>query len=457
MTVTTGGRITRSDSSPSSLAELEVEGLEQLAVLVLGRDDLDDVVELLADQLERLVVDRLGRGDHLAEREQHLHQRGGVDADLLREVGEGRAAGQPHRLAVALADAHATDGGRLHLLELLATGALGLATATRRTAGAPEGTLGLATLTGSATATAGPPPPKAGPPPPGRPGAPPPAGAPRPGAPVRPGAPPRAGAPGRPGGPPRPASPPGPKAAGDLGIIAGLGRGMPGRAGRRAVTRRGRTRDAGVPTLGGRATRGGRGSSTHALRGRERVVAGSRSAAGLADRARVPGSGPWPGVSAAAGSRRASATGGWAAAAAGASTTGSAAGAFGPGLGAVPGRRLGGGRLGGRGLDDRGGLGGRGLGRRGLRGGGLLGRRGRGGRALAGQQGLAVLLLELHLDGKLDRRGGRLDELAHLLQLLENFLALDAVGLGELVNSGLSHNSPSGLETRFTGVFLETL
>ena len=41
------------------LAELEVEGLEQLAVLVLGRDDLDVVVELLAEQLQRLVVDRL--------------------------------------------------------------------------------------------------------------------------------------------------------------------------------------------------------------------------------------------------------------------------------------------------------------------------------------------------------------------------------------------------------------
>ncbi len=57
-------------------AELEVEGLQQLAVLVLGRDDLDDVVELLAEQLEGRVVDRLGRGDHLAEVEQHLHQRG---------------------------------------------------------------------------------------------------------------------------------------------------------------------------------------------------------------------------------------------------------------------------------------------------------------------------------------------------------------------------------------------
>ena len=57
------------------LTELEVEGLEQLAVLVLRGDDLHDVVELLAEQLERLVVDRLGRGDHLAEPEQHLHQR----------------------------------------------------------------------------------------------------------------------------------------------------------------------------------------------------------------------------------------------------------------------------------------------------------------------------------------------------------------------------------------------
>ena len=63
---------------------------------------------------------------------------------------------------------------------------------------------------------------------------------------------------------------------------------------------------------------------------------------------------------------------------------------------------------------------------------------------LGGQQGVAVLLLELHLDGKLDRRGRRLDELAHLLQLLEHFLALDAIGLGELMNSGLGHFSPSG-------------
>ena len=57
------------------LAELDVEALQQLAVLVLGRDDLDVVVELRAEHLQRVVGDRLGRGHHLAQVEQHLDQR----------------------------------------------------------------------------------------------------------------------------------------------------------------------------------------------------------------------------------------------------------------------------------------------------------------------------------------------------------------------------------------------
>ena len=60
------------------------------------------------------------------------------------------------------------------------------------------------------------------------------------------------------------------------------------------------------------------------------------------------------------------------------------------------------------------------------------------------RQLVAVLLLEPHLDGGLDRRRCRLDELAHLLELLENNLALDSELFGELVDSGLSHASPSG-------------
>src|SRR3954453_12423107 len=47
------------------VAEGEVEVLEQLAVLVLGADDLDDPADLGTEELERLVVHRLRRGDHL--------------------------------------------------------------------------------------------------------------------------------------------------------------------------------------------------------------------------------------------------------------------------------------------------------------------------------------------------------------------------------------------------------
>ena len=203
------------------LTELEVEGLEQLAVLVLGRDDLDDVVELLAEQLERRVVDRLGRGDHLAEAEQHLHELGRVDADPVGEVGQRGAAREPDGLAVALADAHAADRRGLHGLELLATGPLGLAAASRRAAGATEGTLGRATLAGTtaagtATATgaeaAGT---AAGSTGTGT------RGTTAAGAPARPGAPP---GPPRPGAPPRPAGPPGHATA--AGATAEGGRGL---------------------------------------------------------------------------------------------------------------------------------------------------------------------------------------------------------------------------------------
>ena len=56
------------------LAELDVEGLEQLAVLLLRADDLDDVVHLVGEQLQRLVGDGLRRGDHLAEVQHHLRR-----------------------------------------------------------------------------------------------------------------------------------------------------------------------------------------------------------------------------------------------------------------------------------------------------------------------------------------------------------------------------------------------
>ena len=76
MTVTTGGRDDQSLLVALLVTEGEVEGLEQLAVLVLGADDLDDPADLGTEQLQRLVVDRLRRGDHLAQVEQGGDQRG---------------------------------------------------------------------------------------------------------------------------------------------------------------------------------------------------------------------------------------------------------------------------------------------------------------------------------------------------------------------------------------------
>ena len=71
------------------LAELEVEPLEQFAVLVLGRHDLDLVVEFLTEQLQGVVVDTLSRVDHLAELEHDRDEIGGTGIDAISEIGQG--------------------------------------------------------------------------------------------------------------------------------------------------------------------------------------------------------------------------------------------------------------------------------------------------------------------------------------------------------------------------------
>ena len=438
------------------VTELEVERLEQLAVLVLGGDDLDDVVELLAEQLERLVVDRLGRGDHLAEGEQHLHERGRVDVDLLGEVGQRRATragGRSRRCPCGRARHRSSgppwprtpDDARASTCDHDATGHRG----DRRHPGSGHagrddrhrddrhrrGRSHRDDRRGTATGSTG-----------------------------------TAGAtddrerhrdrahrddrgrhrdrhrdhrgPGRPPGPL-------PNAAGDLGIIAGLGRGMPddrappsrrpadaadGWSPPEPRRRRARapaggpcpgwTRTGCCPDAGRRDGRPGRGAGRLGGRRqrapRARPAGASGSAAGASGSGRRAGSAPRLGGRAAvsAGSagaararqrpRRPSAPRRASAAAGGRLRR------LGPGLGAAflaaasrP-RRLG-------------------------------GRCGR-----SGLQLVAVLLLEPHLDGGLDRRRCRLDELPHLLELLENELALDTELLGEFVDSGLSHASPSG-------------
>ena len=223
-----------------------------------------------------------------------------------------------------------------------------------------------------------------------------------------------------------------------MGIIAGLGRGMPGR-----------------PPAGGR---GGRASSSLLVSGRG---AGRRPIPWLGANGLLPGRGA-PGRPTGRGAGAFGVAGSDADAAGGSSAGGSVVSGGArdlDGLGDLGGRGLGGRLRAGprRGLlGGRLGLGGGGLGRgvadaaAGSAGAGaasarLLGRLlglGLGGLGrLLGEQGVAVLLLELHLDRELHGRGGRLDELAHLFQLLENFLALDAVRLGEFMDSGLGHVS----------------
>src|SRR5699024_2912357 len=424
--------------------EVDVELLEQLALLVLRGDDLDLVAELGAQQLEGVLVERLGGRGHLAHREQHGDQRRGVDVDAVGEVAQRRAAAQADLGgAVTARDRDAARRGRLHLLEFLALGTLrlaragGLATTTECTLGAAATTATAGTATGTdgtaATGTAA--------------------------------------------GTPATAT----TAAASAGTSVGqatvgvlthdAGRGHPGTGtaagARSALAGRGTTallRAAGAGTLAG---------TGHALRAGEGIVAWTRpaGAGGSATAA--------AGLGALAGTRHVLRAGEGIVAGARSSRTGR--GTLTTGLGRHRALTAG---LGGHGaltagLRGRSGLGGlRRLGRL-RRGGGLRGRLGlRGGRLglrtlggrlrgglaswlgrrlgtwLGGAGGLGAalggglagldgqLLAQLAGDGGFDGRGSRANEFAHVLQLLQNDLTGVSELLGELVNADLSHNSP---------------
>ena len=187
MTVTTGGRGRRSASSLLLVLVLEVLGLELGLLLLAGVDEADVGAELGGEQLDHVVAQRLGGGDHLALEEQEPDDVAGRAVELGPELA-GRRAPLDDDLDVGHRRVRRRVGGELRRLELLevATPApgppLGRSPATGgHRPGRPGATADRATAAGRPPKPPPPPgrPPKP-PPPPGRPGPPPPDGAGRP-------------------------------------------------------------------------------------------------------------------------------------------------------------------------------------------------------------------------------------------------------------------------------------
>src|SRR5699024_537046 len=89
------------------------------------------------------LVQRLGRGGHLAHGEEDRDQRCGVDVDAIGEIGQRGAAAQTDRLAVAARDRDAARRGSLLLFELLALRTLRLARAGGLAAAAAAALVGV--------------------------------------------------------------------------------------------------------------------------------------------------------------------------------------------------------------------------------------------------------------------------------------------------------------------------
>ena len=133
------------------LTELEVEGLEELAVLILRRDDLDLVIHLVAEQLQGLVGDRCSCRHHFAEVEQRLDQRCCIGVNLLSEVRQGCTTCEANGRALTVGQLNAAyHGWCLHCLVLVALLTLRLTSATRGASWSPECTCS-STATSAAT------------------------------------------------------------------------------------------------------------------------------------------------------------------------------------------------------------------------------------------------------------------------------------------------------------------
>ena len=104
MIVTTGGRSTRSSSASVELG---------LLVDVVGRvDDLDLLVELVGEDLDRVVGQRLGERGHLAQLHQLLDDLGDRHAEVLRDVLDRRAGVDADRVGLQRASCPAGPARR---------------------------------------------------------------------------------------------------------------------------------------------------------------------------------------------------------------------------------------------------------------------------------------------------------------------------------------------------------
>ena len=132
--------------------EVDVEGLEQFAILVFRRNNLDVVAELCAQCFEGVLIQRLRGGCHLSQVEENGHQRCGIDVNLLSKVGKRGTLTDADLLTIAARNRNAANDGCVLLFKLLTLCTLRLTSARALAATATECARRCAAATTATTA-----------------------------------------------------------------------------------------------------------------------------------------------------------------------------------------------------------------------------------------------------------------------------------------------------------------
>jgi hypothetical protein len=134
------------------LLEVDVEGFEKLLVFLFGADNQNLEPQLLTENLERGLIERLRCRCHLTEVEENGHQVAGTGVDLVSEVRDGGTTTQTDdRRAIATGNADATQRRGFAQFKLGPFRTLRLtcfalaASATKRTSGSTTGATATAT------------------------------------------------------------------------------------------------------------------------------------------------------------------------------------------------------------------------------------------------------------------------------------------------------------------------